>query len=1173
MHPAMDTEEEAFKSTFTTIGVVDNNSSRKLLKVCDGTKSATFRDPEQFNEIALEYIKSKLDSTSKITDMWNHWQIYKALNVIYLDGDLYYDDELDDENIENSNTEIAAIYYNEVVKVFGEPINYFIFIPIENKSDTGKKKGGFHCMLFYDKEFKCDGTREEKYNAVKLNMLNNSELIEEIRSYGIEVDSTNFEKVFDNGPIKTTTLLMPFAVKPKNPRSYRLIDWQFNDPNLFVIPVTHAVSNQIEYDGDERLEIEDYEFTYDESNLSSVTRELLQFLRSLKYMSMKSNFWVWLSDHNNRFLHVYSPIVNFIFGMELIMGYGKYSFEEMKRIAIEMTLKYISPLVKLTVRDGEQTDRATTSSILKHIQECLNKSFESGGYFEYTFHDGEYRGHLYSMVYSMTKNASKIQRTSIIRNSKILTIITGGLDKGAEANRLLSEFMGEFNRTINRINNIITRISKLVTIISDSFTNEIMPFKSVDIITPGEDIRAGVTFDSDQFDEKFYDQIIGRWLKFFVVFCFYNSYKSNVDAFRSAINILVKRFVYKLDAGGRSQSYIYNFRQFKAIRVYPYNQWLPDHNELLIMEWFSYIYNRYVANQFKTESKPGFVDKFLEFLTFSNALKSKCELDILPMTNFDKEIKQVSANIVGLSTFNYTIAQPRLIPSTDDSCWFPMRNGLLEFVLHETGRVDGKKRGDVVFHDENYTRIMNVQTNITWNPYYSTGEDNIAYHRILRMLEDMKPETDEREYILKIYAQCLHSIGQRDQVHQHYGTGAEGKSLLNHLMLVTLGYMATQTISVQNGDYDAYSIFNPLSETLKAEALIQQNEACHDSGGIVELIDKRFVTIQEPITMKNGKSVKIDTSTIKALTGGSFMKGRRIYKEAESFRPKVFTTMQTNREMGFNEVDTAIVRRTKTIYFKVKFLSESTATKPAIPSDNKNVKRADPDLARSIDNDVSYWEAFFHILLPYAQEFIREGRSGLSDIPCPLSIIKQTEHTISRSNGVMMWLAANLIENSKMCISLDTLIGRIDSYYSNTKHINGIQNQDYDRDMAQLSRQERIDMICSSLMGRFAAHHLYKLRDEFWDEELDLFHKWRASRDMSDDEILNSDGDVISYPPSYPAKIDDDESTPLDMSRWLRYFDPTPINNIYTMDQKYLNTREWQQRIYIIGYEIVTDHI
>ena len=123
---------------------------------------------------------------------------------------------------------------------------------------------------------------------------------------------------------------------------------------------------------------------------------------------------------------------------------------------------------------------------------------------------------------------------------------------------------------------------------------------------------------------------------------------------------------------------------------------------------------------------------------------------------------------------------------------------------------------------------MDAYTNIYYDSHFNF--DNPIYKRLERIFDEVysnHPAT--RTYVLSLYAQTLHSIGARDQIAQFFGTGAEGKSLVNSMVLMTLGCgnnvvtscHFTPDYNYKPGQADPKMI-NPfgLAMTLDAEALI-----------------------------------------------------------------------------------------------------------------------------------------------------------------------------------------------------------------------------------------------------------------------------------------------------------------------------------------------------------------
>jgi len=136
--------------------------------------------------------------------------------------------------------------------------------------------------------------------------------------------------------------------------------------------------------------------------------------------------------------------------------------------------------------------------------------------------------------------------------------------------------------------------------------------------------------------------------------------------------------------------------------------------------------------------------------------------------------------------------------------------------------------------------------------HYTTHE---AWPEVKLFLEQILPEDDVREYVVKYLASCLSGTNEAQKFHIWTGTGANGKSMLMNLMETALG------------DY-----------ACKANiALFTQSraKAGNASPEQVKLRGKRFVTMSEP-----DEDYALNTGLIKEYTSGEKITARDLYAGA-----------------------------------------------------------------------------------------------------------------------------------------------------------------------------------------------------------------------------------------------------------------------------------------------------
>ena len=136
--------------------------------------------------------------------------------------------------------------------------------------------------------------------------------------------------------------------------------------------------------------------------------------------------------------------------------------------------------------------------------------------------------------------------------------------------------------------------------------------------------------------------------------------------------------------------------------------------------------------------------------------------------------------------------------------------------------------------------------------HYTTHE---AWPEVKLFLEQILPEEDVRDYVVKYLASCLSGTNEAQKFHIWTGTGANGKSMLMNLMETALG------------DY-----------ACKANiALFTQSraKAGNASPEQVKLRGKRFVTMSEP-----DEDYALNTGLIKEYTSGEKITARDLYAGA-----------------------------------------------------------------------------------------------------------------------------------------------------------------------------------------------------------------------------------------------------------------------------------------------------
>lgn len=1060
---------------------LENDGKTPMIKINTMEGPAQFFNVN-FNLKIQEIVQERIKSNNLVTGKDFHLQACNAQNVIYIDID-YHSNAADEKTLLKDNYIVLNLIteiFIKVNRIEGKIINKFMFMPENLILESGGYKCGGHAFIYLNENFNKD-LRIKMYNDTKSFILSNTEIIKMIEDHGCQDFIQNFDQVFDQGPIIGMNTLLPFAEKLYAKRHYILMNPEEIDLNqeLYIIPVIHMLhrentvseENVIELNDEFDLDIDlnsKYEFG------SQLAKQTVKFIESLQYLSPYHKFWKWIADHNSRYKKVCKPLLDWLIYCEFIDnplaigdGYDKLPVQ---------FATIITPLVKMTNKPDETPNNL--SQITKDIYSInmlkYRKQISFNNHFQYMFNPK--MGAVMQAFYQ--KNKKKIQQE--------LEAIIGSFKDGLPDKTISvkdTEYMA--HKLYRSGKTIFINFMKFVGKIMKYITEEIRPFKS----NPKnifENIREGISFD-EYFDNgklfHKYNQVIKLWCLFSVCECYFNCFDSST-AIRQTLESFTKYFIFYANHQANPELYIYNIRQTRTLRAYPYNQWIKDNAQLTI-GWILNLANQFMTEQLKTQNKDKFINPFLKQLSYFDFNTSVQNPSIDTFKNITQEIKNLTKDISFIcSAKSNSEITPKSIMVCGDCPYFPMRNGILEFITKETeNRKDvldlGKKCGDIIFHYNNFGLYLDGYTNVEWNEDYNYK--NPIYEKVDRTFREIYPhydpdgDTQVCDYVKMMFAQTLHSVGSRDQIHQFYGSGGEGKSLINNALLAMLGSDANTVIQTIN--HKDSTMINPygLGVTISARGLITSNKTSHDSGGLIEAKNKRFMTLQEPDT---STTTNMNVSVGKQLTSESTISGRQIYRKAESFQPKLYITIQTNQILGYSEDTDAVTRRYGVIFHRAKFVTSALRSRKL---NSKFVHQADASLNDSFNRDPRYWEALFRVLLPYAQKFIREDLQALSNIDKPKSMDTLMNISKRGSSGLLGWFLTHIVKSPGSLLSLQMIIGYILNAERLAKTNGDGSIFDSIAGGGVAPQSVKVNAIIELLNSKFGNSNLYKLKEYFKD--------------------------------------------------------------------------------------------
>ena len=377
-------------NTYLKENSVPYDNDTELICINDMSKGGLpYYIPEEFNEHYLNYIYERINDENLNTETTNYCQCQNIPNAIYLDGDWYFNKDVEPEDYTPLCMKIAKSYKNKWENELNTETVSFVFIP----ESFDHRKGGFHVFIF-TKENISKNARMEIYTRIKDTFA--QEVVEkyvnafEVKSSEgfVPVSESNYETLFDRGPTINMNTLLPFAEKYKATRRYRLDTKHSSDCILncnipfFLNGVIYPERSEID---NEELSLETFDENLEKNletrymDLISRTkdelsifgkkygRQFAEFMRSLIYLSPNHRFWKIMSNHDDRLRYIFSPFMKITCLSYFIENDGEIPNEDDLTLA---AAKLIQPLLKTVARDmsGEKLTKYNFQYTVKQMR-------------------------------------------------------------------------------------------------------------------------------------------------------------------------------------------------------------------------------------------------------------------------------------------------------------------------------------------------------------------------------------------------------------------------------------------------------------------------------------------------------------------------------------------------------------------------------------------------------------------------------------------------------------------------------------------------------------------------------------------------------------------------------------------------------------------------------------
>lgn len=251
---------------------------------------------------------------------------------------------------------------------------------------------------------------------------------------------------------------------------------------------------------------------------------------------------------------------------------------------------------------------------------------------------------------------------------------------------------------------------------------------------------------------------------------------------------------------------------------------------------------------------------------------------------------------------------------------------------------------------------------------------------ILLFLEQILPDQEIREYVLKRFADCLNAEIPNTTFLMFTGSGSNGKSQLFNLMEAAMGDFA--------GKYEV---------TLLTRKRNNPNETNSEK---VDLKGKRFGFFSEP-----EDDEKINISFLKELTGSETVKATAKYESAGSFLVDAKLFLGCNDLPEVKATDKAVWRRVRVVDFPSEFVDEPTL---------QHQFKKDLTIPTRIRSDIAWRQTLMNILLDVYYK----------DVATPNKVQVRTDTFKDENNEMEMWCQDHLVFDPNSHLKLEILSER-----------------------------------------------------------------------------------------------------------------------------------------------------
>lgn len=283
--------------------------------------------------------------------------------------------------------------------------------------------------------------------------------------------------------------------------------------------------------------------------------------------------------------------------------------------------------------------------------------------------------------------------------------------------------------------------------------------------------------------------------------------------------------------------------------------------------------------------------------------------------------------------------------------------------------------------------------------YVEFDPEDALTKKLLIVLRQIMPnsEPDTFNWLMHFFASSIDGAVKDQYFVTGYGDGANAKSFIVELHRNTMG--------------DTYAVSLPVG-SITAKNL---------SGGQAtpDLWVLRYA--RGAFISESGLMQKINSATIKMLTGQEHIPMRGLFRDMISAKPHCIYFMITNFLMELNDTTYGCFRRMKIIHFPMQFCTDMND----YDKENPYHRIADTSLSKDFNSDPIICSRWLAILLWYRLSLYRDYKGSLANIPHP-HIIHTTDTYRQTQDKVNVFINGRFIIGPK--VARQSLIEAMELY-------------------------------------------------------------------------------------------------------------------------------------------------